>query len=74
MATDPDTLVSECDRLRKVLQGAGVSLTQVGVSGAEPSIQGTYDPMYWETEDQRGFALIALTGVSDADLRDVSTP
>lgn len=65
---EPSKLASECDRLLKLLSGAGVHLEPPGPTGKEPSIQGTYDPVYRDKEAEAGMAFILLTNVDDSKL------
>lgn len=71
--TEPAVLAAACNRLMGVLEDAGVTLKPIGFSEETPCIQGTYDPMLRDPDDGQRFALICLTGVSDADLREEST-
>lgn len=68
MRTEPDALASECDRLLRVLFDAGVKVKSIGLTDDAPNIQGTYDPTIRDFHNGRRYAIIALTGVSDADL------
>jgi hypothetical protein len=62
-------LASECDRLLTLLVETGVSLEQQGPTGTEPSIQGSYDPVYRDKNDPAGgVAFILLTNVDDSKL------
>lgn len=63
MMCDPADLVTECDRLRDVLTGAGVELSQQDGHGKVPCIQGSYDPCYPDR-----FGVIVVSGVDDSML------
>lgn len=71
MRTDPGALASECDRLLRVLEDAGITINPIGPTDDAPSMQGTYDPTIRDHHNGQRYAIITLTGVSDSDLRDV---
>lgn len=58
---EPGAMIAEADRLRDVLNGAGVTIGEIGPDETAPVIQATYDPA-------DGTATIMLLGVNDATL------